>query len=392
LAAVVAISALLCPGGLAEQWAPRLLAYLGGLIVGVVLSQVYWSRYRALGFISYALIAALVVLLVAGEPEGWPTWLVGVFAGLMGLAGGALVRYRVYFRGALTRNVVAEEVLAAGIAIGLVVVFAATASSDPAVRRIYRWLLVGLTVWAAGQAWLTLLRPAIELAAEPLLWVLCRVRATGPGLDGFPRTGPVLVIANHAAWFDPLYLGKVLPRVVTPMMTARFYNLPILRPILRYVIGVIVVPEKAIRREAPEVNEAIAALDAGRVVVIFPEGYLRRKEEPIIRRFGQGSWQILQARPETPVVACWIEGSWGSYTSYQNGPPTKNKKLDIRRPIGIGMAAPEVVPADVLAEHLPARIYLMNRVLEARKHLGLPPVPPVELPARDEPAEEAEGT
>jgi 1-acyl-sn-glycerol-3-phosphate acyltransferase len=184
----------------------------------------------------------------------------------------------------------------------------------------------------------------------------------------------------------------VLHRPTTPMMTARFYNLPVLRPLLKHVIGVIVVPEKPIRREAPEVHEAIAALDAGRVVVIFPEGYLRRKEEPILRRFGQGVWQVLQARPRTPVVACWIEGAWGSYTSYQNGPPTKNKKPDFRRPIGIGLSAPEVVPADVLADHLPARVYLMNRVLEARKHLGLPSVPPVELPARegdrDEPAEE----
>jgi 1-acyl-sn-glycerol-3-phosphate acyltransferase len=257
---------------------------------------------------------------------------------------------------------------------------------------VYRWLLVGLVLLAAVQAWVTLFRPAVEVAAEPLLWLLCRIRASGPGLAEFPRSGPVLVIANHAAWFDPLYLGKVIDRPVTPMMTARFYNLPVLRPLLTHVVPVIVVAETPIRREAPEVNEAIAALDAGQVVVIFPEGYLRRKEEQLVRRFGQGTWQILQARPRTPVVACWIEGAWGSYTSYHNGPPTKNKKLDVRRPIGIGLSAPEVVPAEVLADHLPARLYLMNRVLEARKHLGLPPVPPVELPTRDEPAEEAEGT
>jgi 1-acyl-sn-glycerol-3-phosphate acyltransferase len=120
------------------------------------------------------------------------------------------------------------------------------------------------------------------------------------------------------------------------------------------------------------------------VVVIFPEGYLRRKEEQLLRRFGQGVWQILSARPATPVVACWIEGTWGSYTSYFNGPPTKNKRPDFRRPIGYGLSAPEVVPADVLADGLRARIDLMNRVLDARKHLGLAEVPRVELPAREE--------
>ena len=103
--------------------------------------------------------------------------------------------------------------------------------------------------------------------------------------------------------------------------------------------GVIRVPEKALKKDAPEIQEAIAALDRGECVVIFPEGYLRRTEDRPLRRFGQGVWQILKARPSTPVFATWIEGGWGSYTSYFNGPPTKNKKKDYRRPIGVGMSA-----------------------------------------------------
>ena len=58
-------------------------------------------------------------------------------------------------------------------------------------------------------------------------------------------------------------------------------------------------------------------------------------------------WEILRARPDTPVVACWIEGGWGSYFSFKGGPPTRNKRRDFRRPIDIGVSAPEVVPADV---------------------------------------------
>jgi 1-acyl-sn-glycerol-3-phosphate acyltransferase len=390
LAAVGAVALSLCLWAPMEQQLPRVPAFFGGGLVGMLLPRLYWSRYRVLAFAPFALTVAAVVALVAGGPDGWPPWLVGVFAGLLGVAVGAVLRYRDRFRDEYRRFLVAAGV-AAVVGVGLIVAFAAAGPADPGVRSVYRWLLVGLVLLAAVQAWLTLSRPAIEVAAEPVLWLLCQIRASGPGRTEFPQTGPVLVIANHAAWFDPLYLGKVIHRPVTPMMTARFYNLPVLRPILRHVVGVIVVAEAPVRREAPEVQEAIAALDAGRVVVIFPEGYLRRKEEQLIRRFGQGTWQILQARPQTPVVACWIEGGWGSYTSYHNGPPTKNKKLDVRRPIGVGLSAPEVVPAEVLADHLPARVYLMNRVLEARKHLGLPPVPPVELPTRDEPAEEAEG-
>ena len=153
---------------------------------------------------------------------------------------------------------------------------------------------------------------------------------------------------------------------------------------MRRVFRVIRVPEAAVRRDAPEIKDAVAALDAGQCVVLFPEGYLRRHEEPMLRRFGQGVWQILRDRPDTPVVACWIEGAWGSYFSHHGGPPTKGKRFDRRRRVTVAMSAPVRVPNDVLTDHMTARVWLMNRVLEARQHLGLPAVPAVEGPASKE--------
>jgi 1-acyl-sn-glycerol-3-phosphate acyltransferase len=218
-----------------------------------------------------------------------------------------------------------------------------------------------------------------------------RVRGAGPGRHTVPRTGPCIVVANHACWFDPLFLAKVLPRPVTPMMTARMYDLPFLKRLM-VMFGVIRVPEKALKKNAPEIQEVIAALDRGECVVIFAEGYLRRSADKPLRRFGRGVWELLKARPETPVFALWIEGAWGSYTSYDNGPPAKNKKKDYGRPILVGMSASATVPAEVLADHWPTRIHLMNLVSAARAHAGVEPLPPFELPAKgdadsDEPAE-----
>ncbi len=81
------------------------------------------------------------------------------------------------------------------------------------------------------------------------------------------------------------------------------------------------VEQSTFRREVPEIQKAISILDRGDCVLIFPEGGLRKKEENLIKQFGQGVWHILNARPQTPVVVCWIEGGWGSYFSYFNGPP-----------------------------------------------------------------------
>ena len=184
-----------------------------------------------------------------------------------------------------------------------------------------------------------------------------------------------MVIANHACWFDPCFLAKILPRATTPMMTARFFNVWFLKPILKNVVKVIVVPESPLRREAPELDQAIEALRLGELVVIFPEGFLRRKEEFPLRRFGQGVWRILKAMPATPVIACWIEGGWKSKFSYWNGPPTKNKPMDLRRKIEIGVGLPEVIPAEILQDQLSTRLELMNRVSGSRGHVGLEPLP-----------------
>jgi 1-acyl-sn-glycerol-3-phosphate acyltransferase len=246
----------------------------------------------------------------------------------------------------------------------------------PEVAAVAFWYMLVLSAVLCVWCWLRFLRPFVELCVEPFFRVLYRMRATGA--KQLPAFGPCLVVANHAFWFDPCVLGVVLPRPITPIMTQRFYTVWFLKPLLKYVFRVIVVPETPMKRETPELEQAVAALDRGEVVVIFPEGYLRRKEEVPLRRFGQGVWRILHARPDTPVVACWVEGGWGSKFSYRNGPPTVNKPMDVRRKIDVGVSAAEAVPADVLADQMATRLHLMNRVSAMRAALGLSPLPAFE--------------
>src|SRR5262249_54904465 len=135
------------------------------------------------------------------------------------------------------------------------------------------------------------------------------------------------------------------------------------------------VQDATFRREAPELQEAIEVLRRGDCVLLFPEAILRRKEELMLRQFGRGVWHILRAVPQTPVVVCWIEGGWGSYTSYKNGPPMPHKSLDWRRKIDIAVTEPQVLEPSLLADQRATRRYLMRVCREARGFLGLP-VPP----------------
>lgn len=74
------------------------------------------------------------------------------------------------------------------------------------------WTLAILAACLAILSWRTLFKETIELAFEWLLMPLYRISAKGPGLLSFPREGPVLIVANHSAWLDPVWLAKVLPR------------------------------------------------------------------------------------------------------------------------------------------------------------------------------------
>src|SRR5262249_36766554 len=142
--------------------------------------------------------------------------------------------------------------------------------------------LAALAAVGAAVAWWALLTPTLELFTQWLLTPMYHVRAAGPGADKLPRRGPLLFVANHAAWGDPFFVAWVTPRHVRPMMTSRFYDLPFIRWLMVHIVRAIRVQHGGFRREPPELNEAAAALGRGECVAIFPEGGMRRSGDRLI--------------------------------------------------------------------------------------------------------------
>ncbi len=394
LAVVVGLAASVLDPGVGLGFTAGI--YLGSF-VAVLTAALMWrltTRFRSTGLVAWAAPALAVVLtaMIATDSRG-PV--LGALAGFLACVGliptywyvGSFPDRDLLF--AVQTRILMPKVVAI-ISTGIAAMSSAfLVFGNVALVAAECWIAALVaTILLALWGWGTLQRGATEIFFELTLGVCYAVRG-GPA-HRMPAIGPVLVIANHACWFDPLFVSKVLPRPGTPMMTAKFYSVWFIKPLLKYIFRVIVVPESPMRREAPELKLAVAALDRGECVMIFPEGYLRRKEEVPMRRFGQGVWQILKERPETPVVACWVEGGWGAWCSYYNGPPAKNKRMDFRRRIRVALSEAEVVPPELLADHLATRIHLMNRVRAMRVTLGLPDLPSVELPGRTDGVEAAE--
>jgi len=355
----------------AEAMIAALLLVGGGLAVGSLAVALEGQLYRTLGFVPAGLVGA-------GLGQIWARWTFAQNGPAFSL--GAMIALVII---PLYANCQAKllgqhqarglAILSAGAMAGSLSLTYFVASLD---RAGYLGLASQLTVASLAIAacalisiWLWL-REFLELVFELFLWPVYRIRVWGPGLSSISQEGPAIVFANHAAWFDPLWLGKVMPRMLVPLMTSKYFDLPVLHWIMRHVVRAIRVPELTFRRQAPELNEAIKVLDRGDCLLIFPEGGMRRKPDQEIRPFGQGIWRILKQRPDTLLIACWIEGNWGSSTSYYNGPPFKGKPLDWWKRIEIGVAPAERLSAELLKDQRATRHHLMDACLKARQYIG----------------------
>jgi 1-acyl-sn-glycerol-3-phosphate acyltransferase len=361
---------------------------VAGAVFGCAAAAVQRHPRRCLGLVPVGATGMLLAIVwgrLAGDTAQVPCFLLGFMGGLVAvpLRATYLAVVPADCRG--NAAAVMNATVAVAAAVPFVTLWLAQTPILPSAQLV---ALANLTAAGTILAWIVLYPQAMETAVEILLLPTYRIRVHGPGADRLPGRGPLLIVSNHSAYLDPFWIAKVVPRQIRPMMTSAFYDLPVVSWLSRHVARAIRVPTGVFRREAPELQEAIAALRAGECVAIFPEGMLRRSEEELARPFGRGVWHVLHELPDTPVCVCWVEGSWGSYFSYKDGPPGKNKRRDRGRPIDIAFGEPRPVSPDVLASHHATRAWLRRAVLECRGHLGLAVPAPDAADTAEEPAAE----
>lgn len=174
-------------------------------------------------------------------------------------------------------------------------------------------------VLASLVAFVATLRDAMHLLIAGLVRVMYRVDARG--LDRVPTEGAALVVASHESFVDAFVIGGLCARPIRFVMDHRMTKMPGLGWLFRAARVIPIAPAK----EDPELmarafEEIDAALAAGEVVGLFPEGKCTRDGEVDV--FRPGVERILAARP-VPVVPVALDGLWGGFFSYANGVPMK---------------------------------------------------------------------
>lgn len=142
-----------------------------------------------------------------------------------------------------------------------------------------------------------------------LLQLTCRIifRVDVTGITNLPKQGKLLIIANHESFLDGLLLGLFLPIRATFVVHTSVLNNWFFRQILRLT------PYLAVDPTSPlAMKKVIKLLDAGKPVVIFPEGRITLTGSLMKVYDGPG---FVAAKTGAMILPVRIDGVARSYFS-----------------------------------------------------------------------------
>lgn len=190
--------------------------------------------------------------------------------------------------------------------------------------------------------------PALFVAALPLLVrpviglaVALGYRLKATGVEHLPRTGGALLAVNHVTWLDGFFVLAACPRRIKALVNADYVNVPVIRWLAGRV-GIIPVPASGPRAQRAAIEAARRALDAGEILVIFPEAQLTRNGRT--GAFLRGLEVIISGRESVPVIPVFLGNLWGSRFSFGRNDPSGERRGRGRRLVSIAFGPPVAVP------------------------------------------------
>lgn len=182
-------------------------------------------------------------------------------------------------------------------------------------------------------------RIVVAVSAAIMRWS----RMIVTGLEHLPRTGPVLIVANHDSYWDPIAIAAAARghRQIRALAKSTLWKNGIVAGFMNGM-GHIPVDRSAPNEQAVAVAEA--ALRSGECIGIFPEG-TRSLGRPLRARSGAGRLAITV--PEATLVCVQVTGA----TAVVRFPRRPSVRVTFFRPAG-GPARPGESAGDLMTRLL----------------------------------------
>ena len=186
------------------------------------------------------------------------------------------------------------------------------------------------------------------------------------GTENVPRTGGLLLVSNHQSNLDPVLLGVQLPRALSYMAKSELFKVnPVFSRLIRS-LGAF--PVRQGSADVGAVKEAIARLQEGDVLNVYPEG--SRTEDGEIAPMEKGIGLVIR-RAKVPVVPVAIDGSYDAWP--------KGRKIFRRWPIRLQYGPPmdlTHLDRDEIVQRVDQTLRRMFDELRSKRPQHSPPFPP----------------
>lgn len=126
------------------------------------------------------------------------------------------------------------------------------------------------------------------------------------GSHHMPQEGPVLILANHESFLDPLAVGLAARRKIHYLARKTLFK-GVFGDYLRSV-GCVAVDQDGVAKEG--LKTSVDLLQAGKALLIFPEG--ERTWSGQMQPFKPGIWLVLR-RAAVTIVPVGIAGAFEAY-------------------------------------------------------------------------------
>ena len=182
------------------------------------------------------------------------------------------------------------------------------------------------------------------------------VRIDLEGEHHLPTEGPAIVVGNHRSYFDPLAVGTATAARGRParfLGKAEMFEAPVVGDVVRAMGGIRV--DRGTGSDEP-LEEAAAALAAGEVVAIMPQGTIPRGRafyDPELKgKWGAARLAAMTGAPVIPMGLWGTEKVWPRRSRVPNvanvvSPPTVT--VTVGPPVELGLDDPSADTEAIMA-------------------------------------------